>query len=72
VDGIVEETHGEEIPGVNPSEELTVDPSEESIPSEGPFFNPSEETGDDDDDNSKPPSLQQGPNNGSSDDESDD
>jgi hypothetical protein len=47
-----------------------VDPSEESIPSEEPFLNPSEEA--DDDDDSEPPPLQRGREDNSSDDESDD
>jgi hypothetical protein len=60
------------IPGVNPSDELPVDPSEKSIPSEEPLFNPSEEAGDDNGNDSKPPPLQQGTDDDSSDDESDD
>jgi hypothetical protein len=76
VNGIIEETHGEEIPGVTPgvkpSEEPAVDPSEESIPSKEPFSNPSEKAGDDNGDDSDPPPLKQVRDDDSSDDESGD
>jgi hypothetical protein len=43
VDDFIEETHEEEIPGVDPGvdprDEPPVDPMEESISSEEPFFN---------------------------------